>query len=468
MSLIKYSSTEDFKFDEVPVQLITEQQQLIKRAADVSFKYAADKKKKDQTDLHVIALGSYDGYGANRNLDSWTAKDCEEYHPTFLRAWGMPDGRGVCRNHKNKKTDPRYGTIKESAFNGKMKRVELLIGLDNDTCGDEIQKIAEGKQIAFSMACKVAYDVCSECGHKSYDGDGDKEKGIPDDRCTCIKTRLGDITKTGNIIHMLNPSPNWGELSIVGRPACRIAYSIKAAHDLGIAPKVAFLTPEIEEVPDNLKISKKANDRLSLVRKLAAIEKRVAAVGGKASKESLARISADRDDLSKETIEELRSIDPSKLLKVLADNGIIFKPSEFMSYLFDNKVKPHHVDGMKSHLPDIFSQVEKSKGGEVTNNDRFNPSDIGSVIKSVMQMVSGLKERHSFEEGPSSRRIMQITIVKGPQEKKASLLEKTSSIYDRKLAEQYCAYKLAALNYIDEQGKLTDSLMLNSVWQNRL
>lgn len=812
-------------------------------------------------------------HNSNRNLDSFSEEDCEKCHPTFLKAWGMPDGRGVCRNHKNKKTDPRYGTIKKSAYNKKMKRVELIIGLDNDKCGDEIQKIAEGKQVSFSMACfpagtaitlannkkkdiydvaindqvlthtgnyrkvtalmrkdytdkgvtlraaglpdpivctadhrfwarptfkkdmpcpvcsekfknlkahlwqktdaqhiaakqnltkefdswisaeylgigdfvvtpfntlvteqgdetyaailgwylseghfyesenvresnhcldftlnineitfadeitqllllygvqakditrytypkthklvvrcrdltlgkkltvdggkychgkaihpsiltwspvvqkiilekwlegdgtrnkktanlsgttvskqladdmalisyrnglspniyhtkakkkkrkaytlmfsmgeterlsvtkdisfargvkpriidlgklkpwqsgcfvtvvrqtqkqtyiegnlvyrrvnkivhnlldtvvydltvaedssfvanglaahncKVDHDVCSECGHKSYNADGNIEKGIPSDRCDCIKNKLGDITKTGNIIHMLNPKPNWGELSVVGRPADRIAYSIKAAHDIGIAPKLAFINDEPEPSLDHLRVSKKASDKLSLVSKLAAMEKRLAAVGVKANKESLARISADREDLSKETIEELRSIEPDKLLKVLADNGIIFKPSEFMSYLFDNKVKQHHVDGMKSHLSDIFSETEKKRGGEVVNNDRFNPSDFGSVMHSVMQLVSKLKESHSFQDGPSARRVMQITIIKGPTVKKANVLEKTTSVYDLKLAEQYCAYKLAALNYLDEQGKLDDSIMLNSVWQNRL
>ena len=460
--IIKYSSAYDFKSDVEPVYIINEQHDLVKRAASKELtKEKGDGKYGKQTDLHIIALGSYEGYGSNRNLDSFSEKDCREKHDTFLKAGGVPDGRGVCRNHKNKKTDPRYGTIKQSSYNENMRRVELVVGLDNDKCAEEIQKIANGGQASFSMAAKLAHDTCSECGHKSYNGEAD--------RCDCIKHKLGDITKTGSIIHMLNPDPNWFEISLVGRPADRVAYSIKSAGVVDrLIPKIAFITDEVADVPDRLKISKKASDKLSIIKKLAEIEKHIDAVGIKSQKNKLDSVKANRESISHETIEELRKLEPSKVFKELADNGIVLSPEEFMKYMFADKVKDSDVEGMKSHLPDVFSESEKEHGGEVANNDRFEPSCISSLLQKAKSMISGLKDGHSFSSEPSKRRIMSMTIVMGFKPKEASYREKTASTSDKALAKQYAAYKLAAVNYLDEQNKLEDGMLDLIVWQNRI
>jgi hypothetical protein len=458
--LIKYSSTDDFKSDVAPIYIINEQNDLVKRAADKTIeKRKSDGKYGKQTDLHVIALGSYEGYGANRNLDSFSEEDCRKNKDTFLKAWGQPDGRGVCRNHKNKPKDPRYGTIKQASYNDKMRRLELLIGLDNDKCGPEIEKVASGGQVCFSMAAKLAHDTCSECGHKSYDGDKD--------RCDCIKHKLGDITKTGNIIHMLNPNPNWGELSIVGRPADRIAYSIKTA-STHLTPKVAFIGDELDDVPDRLKVSKKASDKHTIISKLAEIEKRIDAVGVKASKEKLDSAKADRKHLSQETIEELRRWEPSKVFKELADNGIVLTPEEFMKYLFADKVKDGDVEGMKSHLKDVYSEADKKHGGEIANNERFEPASIGGLMQKAKNMVAKLREGHSFFGEPAKRRVMSMTIVMGFKPKEAAYRDKTASVSDEALAKQYAAYKVAAVNYLDEQNKLEDGMLDLIVWQNRI
>jgi hypothetical protein len=62
------------------------------------------------------------------------------------------------------------------------------------------------------------YDICSKCKHKAT---SDK------DRCDCIKNHLGEITKEGIQIHMINENPHWFEISFVKRGADRIGMSIK-------------------------------------------------------------------------------------------------------------------------------------------------------------------------------------------------------------------------------------------------
>ena len=258
-------------------------------------------------------------------------------------------------------------------------------------------------------------------------------------------------------------------MSIVARPARRIAYSLKTAGvKEELLPKVAHITDEIVSVPDKLKISKKAADKKPIVSKLAAIEKRIDAVGTKATKEQLDMMKADRKRLSQETIDELRKMEPSKVLKELADNGIVFTPEEFMKYLFADKAKDSDVEGMKSHLPDVFSCADRENGGELVNNDRFEPNLISGLMQKAKNMISRLREDHSFFPEPSKRRVMSLTIVMGMKPKQATVREKTASEYDASLAKQYAAYKLAAVNYLDEQSKLDDSMMDLLVWQNRL
>jgi hypothetical protein len=41
-------------------------------------------------------------FGVNTYMDSFNEEDCRKNKDTFLKAWGQPDGRGICRNHKNK------------------------------------------------------------------------------------------------------------------------------------------------------------------------------------------------------------------------------------------------------------------------------------------------------------------------------------------------------------------------------
>ena len=351
-----------------------------------------------------------------------------------------------------------------------MRRVELVIGLDNDKCAEEIQKLAEGKQINVSMAAKVAYDKCTWCGYEAKD---DRH------RCKHIPKELGEINKRGEMCSMDNINPKWFELSIVGRPADRIGMSLKLASDnsyIKTATDYKSLYPGFV-VPDDdsLYISKYASEKRELLKKLAALEKHVDAVLTNKPKDSKDKYLAEHktklsesDSISESTMDELRKHEPSKLLKALADQGIIFSPEDFIKYLFGSNKLGKSEDlfsKVKSRLPSIFSSLNDD---DAVNNEKYEPSNGSSLPKGLSSLVKNLFDDHSLFEAPAQSRIMRITIVKKrPSDKSKHKEEPSKEAAVKEIAEQYAAYKLAALRYLDEQNKLDDDFLLNSLIQNR-
>jgi hypothetical protein len=473
--LIKFSSTEDWNWDVEPVQILANKNTLAKTGA--AHNELCAEKTAGQTDVLVIALGAYEGTGANRNGDIFKEAECVNNYKTFLYSGkknkeGKYDGRALNRHHKNKPEDPKYGNIKAAAYNKNMRRIELIIGMDNDKCAEEIQKLSEGKQINVSMAAKVAYDKCTWCDHEAKD---DRS------RCEHIPSKLGEINKRGEMCSMDNINPRWFELSIVGRPADRIGMSLKKVASDGTYIKKAadyfnlypgFVVPEED---NTLYVSKYASEKRNLVAKLAEIEKRVETVikgGVKNSRDKFIRDEAAKikssDNISEDTLEELRKFEPSKLLRALADKGVIFSLEDFIKYLFGTKKIKNTEDlfsKVKTRLPFAFSDLNE----DILHNEKYEPSFSDIMPKEIKKLVNGLFDGHSLFGAPAHQRILRITIVGKPQnkltgKKENSEISKEAAV--RELADQYTAYKLAALRYLEDQNKLDDDLLLNAIIQN--
>jgi hypothetical protein len=478
--LIKFSSTDDWRWDVEPVQLIHNLNTLTKAGSDKSELHF--EKSAGQTDALVIALGAYEGTGANRNGDIFKEAECLNNYKTFIKSGskkkdGSYDGRALNRHHKNKPDDPKYGNIKAASYNNKMRRIELVIGLDNDKCAEEIQKLAEGKQINVSMAAKVAFDKCTWCGYEAKD---DRH------RCEHIPVKLGEVNKRGEMCSMDNINPKWFELSIVGRPADRIGMSLKLASDNAYIKTASdykslypgFVVPE--DTDDTLKISKYASDKRGLVKKLAALEKHIEGVISEGPKNSKDKYLVEEkaklkhsENMSSEMLDELRKYEPSKLLKVLADHGIVFSPEDFIKYLFGSNKLGNTEDmfsKVKKHLPSMFSDIEEH-GDDIINDDKYEPSSSDIIPKDILKLVKNLFEDHSLFDKPAHGRIMRITIMKKMPLAKLKTkadekeLSKESSI--KELAKQYATYKLAAVRYLDANDKLDEDTLFNVLLQNR-
>ncbi len=466
--MIKFSANSDYDFGVASVAIVTDEKSLTKRASCLPLlKYAKDPK---QTDLHIIALGAYEGTGINRNQDLFLEKDCREKHATFVKA-----NRAVHRHHKNKPNDPKFGNIKASAYNENMKRIELVVGLDNQKCADILDEQEKKGHTNWSMACKIAHDVCTICSHKAKDDAS---------RCEHTSTKLGELMQDGKIAAMINPEPNWFEISHVARPADRVGMSLSklaSADNLKPLPPSHFMSLYGDiYVPTDLDdcISKKASDKRELLNKLSEIEKHIEAVSvspqskhDKYLNDHASKLNMS-EKISAEQIDELRKYASDKVFRGLADKGIILGPDDFSSYVFGDRIKSASRDGMKTHLTDAFHNLEEHGGQEkFINNEKYDPSCSDLMPFDLKKMISGLVGSHSLEGAPAHARVVRITVMKSSPivslKSSPKKEERSKEAFDKALADQYLAYKVAALNYINEQGKLTDEILTNAVIQNR-
>lgn len=272
MSMIKICGPAGWDFGEPTAAMVkvssdgrlreNDRRQFVKRAAgseNVFLPYLdLVKFAKDEVPIHAIALGAYEKWGFNRNGDGFLERVLRKYHDTFVKFARQ------FRNHKNKDPKISFGTIKLSAYNPHMHRVELLIGLNGSEeaarrnggllADRELEKLAKGEDLPGSMACRVPNDRCSYCGNvastrEEYCKAATCQAGGCYDNLTKLVKVAGDIHHVG----VFNDHPCFFDYSHVFRPADPTAYGgkadwvkaaadgffgpggVKAAEDLGLA-----------------------------------------------------------------------------------------------------------------------------------------------------------------------------------------------------------------------------------------
>lgn len=155
-----------------------------KRAASDTLDFDSIKPQANHSLIHLIAMGDTGHYGFNRNGDAFyksarqlditdpkwdTVKTASgDVHKRSADTFADHTERGlldtyqtfskfanVYKHHKNRphKGDKVWGSVKSAAYNNPMERVELLIEVDNNEWSDDLEKLANGEDIPFSMAC---------------------------------------------------------------------------------------------------------------------------------------------------------------------------------------------------------------------------------------------------------------------------------------------------------------------------
>jgi hypothetical protein len=216
---------------------------LVKRAGHLVADAVKDVKfEKGEVPVHSIALGSGEWYGHNRNGDFFSEDACRKHHKTFekyARAY---------RDHENKDPSKSYGTVKLALYNEPMHRIELIIGYNGTkeaaerngglVADEELNLLNKGSDFDTSMACKVAYDVCSCCGNRARTR-ADYCKGTHEGgHCKGggLKNNMGTVLDDGTQVYAENPHPLWFDNSKVWRHADRIAVAglLKSAASIPI------------------------------------------------------------------------------------------------------------------------------------------------------------------------------------------------------------------------------------------
>ena len=105
--------------------------------------------------IHLVALGDEEHYGPNRNFDSMTKESCIRDHDTFVK-----HGHVFSHHHNDAEKDEILGSIKASAYNDKMGRIELFIWADKEKAKEGLDQLEKEGEASFSMATRVPWDEC--------------------------------------------------------------------------------------------------------------------------------------------------------------------------------------------------------------------------------------------------------------------------------------------------------------------
>ena len=442
---------------------------------------------KDEVPMHLIAVGASEAYGPNRNGDGFKEATCKGYHDTFVKF------ARKYRNHKNKDPKISYGTVKLSAYNPEMRRIELLVALNGDkTAADrnggfvadrEIEKLARGEDIPVSMACRVPYDICSGCGHQAR---------TRDEYCTSRMCKVGGckenltrLVKVGNDVHHVhvdNPYPSFFDISHVFRPADRIAYGgkadyiTKAAEEMGyfgeggakfasdmeiVAPLAVILSQDVflpgEWAPYMAEQMKLAHG-LDTLEKNASLQPD-AQVRRAFTLDMQPELNLDDFGLQSKFAEDvaagLGALASQKIVLSLRDFARMTKRAEITDYAVQC------LPGVIGRMIDDGS-LERRLG-----QNKYAPAEKLASAK-VRSNAARVKSAHSLDVGDVRDRVIRSTIrgLPVPDSKNGYWNEKKAS--DSPLAEElardYACYKVAALRHIarnDDQFLLTARLALS-------
>ena len=333
---------------------------------------------KDHWLQHVVALGDYETWGENRNADAYTKKANMECHPTFVKFGHF------FREHRHHDPSLKIGDIKYAAYNPTMKRVELLVWGNKKLAAAEYEDAKAGKTHTYSMACKVAKDVCNICGH---------EAKSPALWCEHMKTARGKyIPEFKKYAFVFNPNPRFFDISDVGYPADRTAYGLRclfgekeAAVKAASGDRVVINGAEWAEmegitVPAALADEIKTASASKSMEQLAALEREIES-GLKNSTQDMAgaikaamtviRIHA----LPADDMDALRRVPPATLFRHLAERKIILPLPEFASMLFGDS------PACMEQEPAVHEAANLMKGGIFTKVvERGVPVDAASLF----------------------------------------------------------------------------------------
>lgn len=388
--------------------------------------------------LHINALGDYEAYGTNRNGDAFTERGGTfivpepksaahqrvhidvgnvQTHPTFVT-----HGR-VYRDHCNRTGDKEYGPILKSAHNDRMKRVELIIRVRDDEFRDDLEKLARGDPLAWSMSTRVPYDVCNICGNRARNRS---------EYCKHAADHLTEIRDDGRQVCVLNDHMCFFDISRVRRPADRIALTLRKVAENRVCSGAELAEYHGLVLPRRvLENDPKYAAMLQCVRKLADIEKEIPGTDARIIQ------AAGPAKLTDEERDGLGSISTDLLLYELARRGVCVDPESYLKMQARDDCKCHdnaqHVD---SELPNIFGRLLDS-GLDVDPGSLFQPR--GSLLgRAITPILDSLAERHSLDERPMRRRVTMMVIRCQPASvKTASVTGPVSAA-----AQEYARYQM--------------------------
>ena len=352
--------------------------------------------------IHLISVADGCTYGPNSRADFYNGEPTEikipqpekgtpaviildggisKYHKTFM------DAGGVYTEHRNKhsKNPPKsQGYIVAQGYNKPMKRGELIIGVNDEAWRDDLERLANGTPLKFSIGFDANKDTCSLCGHVAH---------TEDEHCDHVKHDAGQWDKDGNVICMISDSGVYHDISRVRVPAEKIAFSLKK-----VASGVDSLDLEEPQVnPEALRyVLKTANaiKRYDTVKKLAKIEKNLDAIAkdDKLNKQLL-KTFQHRKKASDSAVDELHKfIDFAQEKEVfggLKEHKCILSPAEFIQLIAPELNTENNVKILQDGLPGIFNDTwQRADLDEFCSDTTYQPRKCLDlrILRPVMEL----------------------------------------------------------------------------------
>lgn len=433
-----------------------------KRAAVLTKELASVRPEKGHTFIHAISMGAQEAFGINRNGDGFNEKSARfehpepergnpgytildggltQYHSTFLKY------AKVYKDHCNKDPKLSSGEIVAEAYNPEMRRGELIIKVANDKWAPELDKLARGEDLAFSMSCRVPYDICTLCGHKAANRS---------EYCDHLKNSMGQVKASGHQVGAINDRPMFFDFSGVFRPADRIAWGLKKVASTGEMPEEFIPSAQLAELwgvsaPRSVLFDsspRAVQEKLAAMDRLASMEKQIEATGRAFSPQIDSGVPVE--SVPQECIDQMRQVDLNDLMGALSDAKICLPVGDFLRLILGPKYDTisGELPNVEALLPGIFSRMleDGCEVEDVTGAKSYDPG-MSLVPKSVRDIIDGLKPAMSMDEGPVRRRVT-IAVIRtpngaGPEIVKGASDRSGISKAARYLAKQYAMYQLA-------------------------
>lgn len=447
------------------------------------------KPDKDHFAIHFIGVGDYEKYGFNKNADAFPKLANQKYYDTFEKK------AHLFREHKSDNPDKNaIGIIKKAAYNPEMGRIEIVAHCNIKKAAEEYEKAKAGDYLSCSMGCSVNYDRDSITGQKSKS---------PKDYSPYMKFHPGQyIPEHKKYAFVYNDEPTFFDLSIVKRPAERIAHALeykfasdntkellKTASDNNKCIPSALLA-EIEGIKYTLDSKILDSDKANILNKLASYEKDFSEVISNKNDTSdkakyikgAALNSYSKDfELDKSVVNYLLNsgIKGETFFRGLAKRAAVLPFKSFINFLYpEDTLEKEEAIKLASTcmLPTLFAKLPDMG---INLSDMETLFDSGSSLDClsdcstsdpIQKIMDEIGDNFSIEEEPRGKRMLKIIIINNSNEnnldniipsilKSASAIDHTNEVYNKavKFSTAYAMYKIAAINDIQKfRGKNLD------------
>jgi len=424
--------------------------------------------------VHALGAGEY--YDSNRNGDIFYEKSLNNFpsswtgDPDIDRVaansvfYGAPTfyGGNVFVGHRNKDPNRSVGSIEFVHWNDFMKRVELILKIDQSKlaevdAGWVARKLEDGSLIDVSMGSKVPYDLCEpfydrekyEHALSTYDPSvhrnvaqavlmyhkKDPIYGLSvtrNDYIPAAKFELNKVTPEGKKVMLDNPFPRFFDISFVyigAEEPAKVMWKIATKCEI-IGHKCAKCTGSCEKFTmggalamekEKIAMDRTAKLKKSTVKK-STIEKEVPS---QFTPEATGKEQDNYPDLPSSTIDGLSEHPVDHVLSTLGGAGIVLKPHEFQRLVLIRIGKRDLADRLDEENK-VFSPCSEIDETIPFTHDSFIPH----IFEKIREFLP-FRSLFPMFNTPAIRvkRIIHI-IVSKRDPIKDELLDKISALYN--------------------------------------